>query len=60
MFANKEFEEDYMGKGLWLLKIFKKSKQKRYRMTSMSTLGLKTDSKRIQKVDIDIDYRLYN
>ena len=60
MFANKEIEEDDMGKGLWLLKIFKKSKRKRYRMTSMSTLGLKTESKRIQKVDIDIDYRLYN
>lgn len=58
MFANKEIEEDDMAKGLWLLKIFKKSKQKRYRMTSMSTLGLKTDSKKIQKVDIDIDYRL--
>lgn len=28
MFANKEIEEDDMGKGLWLLKIFKKTKLK--------------------------------
>ena len=30
MFANKEFEEDDMAKGLWLLKISKKSKLKKF------------------------------
>lgn len=35
MFANKEIEEDDMGKGLWLLKIFKKSKQKKFTVAKM-------------------------
>lgn len=50
MFANKEIEEDDMGKGLWLLKIFKKSKLKKIaqkKVDEMSSQGLKRGKKKI-------------
>ena len=42
IFANKEFEEDDMAKGLWLLKIFKKSKPKKIHQVKIPDYSLKT------------------
>ena len=47
MFANKEIEEDDMGKGLWLLKIFKKSKPKKIHKVKIPDYSLKSGEKSI-------------
>ena len=60
MFANKEFEEDDMGKGLWLLKIFKKSKPKQNGVTKMSQNSLKRERIKIQKSDRNVTNPIYN
>ena len=60
MFANKEIEEDDMAKGLWLLKIFKKSKPKQNSVTKMSQNSLKRERIKIQKCDGNITNPIYN
>ena len=60
MFANKEFEEDDMAKGLWLLKILKKSKQKQNSVTKMSQNSLKRGKRKIQECDGNVTNPIYN
>lgn len=60
MFANKEFEEDDMAKGLWLLKISKKSKPKQNSVTKMSQNSLKRGKRKIQECDGNVTNPIYN